>query len=198
MSFFEKIREKLFGESANRSSHRPLVSEPLLRTQPDKKGYLDWLQHGFGKGMQDDVYTSYLQKCRGEEGAYAVHLLQMPYANGFALTYTEDMNAKAFVYFFDWLKDRILAQGSYKLINADRQFYDKGAYVETKEKYYLKPHVSSEDVAPFNQYYGNILIEQIYIDSKPSYLKLVANIYSDRMYTKAIDFQSLMEEIFTI
>lgn len=198
MSFFDKVWQKLFGRQFKYPSSEPLVAEALLRTQPQKSEYFQWLQHGAGQEIQDQVYHAYTQKLLGQAEEYAVHLLQMPYANGFALTYPPSLSPDSFRSFFDWLKDRILVQDNYRLVNAERQFYDRGKYVEIKEKYYLKPHITSEDHPPFNQYYGNILIEHIVIDNTPSYIKLVANVYSDRMYTKATDFKHLMNDIFTM
>ncbi|MFT6053161.1 MAG: hypothetical protein ACJAS3_000119 [Roseivirga sp.] len=48
-----------------------------------------------------------------------------------------------------------------------------------------------------NQLYGNILIEYVMIVRKPSYIKLMANIYQDRMYSEALAFDELIEKLFT-
>jgi hypothetical protein len=94
------------------------------------------------------------------------------------------------------LKDKTLNLG-YKLVNADRSLFDKDKYVETKERYYLKPIIDAQNSDElFNQRFGNIMIEQVLIDNKPSYLKFMASIYSDRLYTKALDFEELMAVVF--
>ncbi len=80
---------------------------------------------------------------------------------------------------------------------ADRSLFDKDKYVETKERYYLKPIINAENTNElFNQRFGNIMVEQVLIDNKPSYLKFMASIYSDRLYTEALGFEELMEAIF--
>ena len=138
MDFFDKVRQKLFSRQFKYPSSEPFVAEALSRTQPQKSEYFQWLQHGAGQEIQDQVYHAYTQKLLGHAEEYAVHLLQMPYANGFALTYPPSLSPESFRSFFDWLKDRVLAQETYRLVNAERQFYDRGKYVEIKEKYYLK------------------------------------------------------------
>ena len=47
-----------------------------------------------------------------------------------------------------------------------------------------------------NQKFGNILIEKTEIDRKPSYLKLMANVYQDRLYSEAKPFSELIEQLF--
>jgi len=124
------------------------------------------------------------------------HILSTPYANGFALTYHPSIGIQAFNCFFDYLKDQV-KNIAYQLNNSSRKIYDKPSYVETKEKYYLKPPLKAiEDNELFDQLYGNISIEYILIDEKPSYIKLVASIYSDRLYTKALPFEDLAKKLF--
>ena len=178
-------------------SNEPMATEQIARGEQERQRYFRWLHEGRGAQMSEIVHDSYRKKQQQEMGDFQVHVLKMPCANGFALTYHPSLSGNDFQHFFDWLKDRVEGIGSYRLVNAERRIFDKGKYVESKEKYYLKPIIDAE-APPFNQQYGNVLIEYVLIDRQPSYLKLVANIYSDRLYTQALDFDGLVKEVFNI
>lgn len=193
MNFFEKIIRQLFQSPSPKA---PMVSEPLKRKDAERSSYFEWQNSGTYKVLWERLHLAYKARLKNEMGLWEIHLLQMQAANGFALTYPNDLSPQQFQHLFDLLKDRVLTL-NYKLANADRQIYDKAKYVETKEKYYLKPNIDFQNTEElFDQQYGNVLIEQILIDGKPSYLKLVASIYSDRLYTKALGFDVFMKEIF--
>ena len=195
MSFFDKIYDQLFNKnSAN--SNQPLVTEPIERNENERKTYFAWQNKGDYKILLGKTYHAYELKKSKQPSEWQVHLLQMPAANGFALTYQNAIGERQFQHLFDLLKDKTLNLG-YKLVNADRSLFDKDKYVETKERYYLKPIIDAQNINElFDQRFGNIMIEQVLIDNKPSYLKFMASIYSDRLYTKALDFEELMEIIF--
>jgi hypothetical protein len=191
-SFFDKLWGQIFAKPIPPSV--PIISEPLTRKEAERGDYFRWVQTPLCANMKKSVLQAYRLKQQQEGHEIQVHLLSMPYANGFALSFDQPFTPSDFMHFFDWLKDRMLLQ-PYRLANADRQLFDRGAYVETKEKYYFKPK-NEASLPPFNQHYGNVLIECVYIDRLPSYLKLVANIYSDRNYTEAKPFDGLLHQIF--
>lgn len=196
MGFFDKIWKGITAKQQQMPKNEPIATEQIARGEDDRKQYFKWLHEGRGNQMSAIVHDSYRQKQQQTVGEFQVHLLKMPYANGFALTHHPSVTAKDFQFFFDWLKDRVEGMPSYRLINAERRIFDRANYVESKEKYYLKPIIDGSSEPPFNQQYGNILIEQVLIDKQPSYLKFVANIYSDRLYTQALAFDDLIKDVF--
>ena len=198
MSFFNKILSKIFPQELAKHATEPMVKESLVRSEHSRKAYFTWQNLGQYKALQAEVWNAYDNKRKGEIDDLQVHLLQMPYANGFALTYHHKISQEEFQHFFDLLKDKALNLG-YNLTYSDRVLYDRAEYVETKERYYLKPPTDASNTEElFDQKYGNISIEQVIIDRTPSYLKLVATVYSDRLYTEALDFEELMHQLFDI
>jgi len=198
MSFFEKIVKKLFPSDKAVNSKEAFVTEELTRNEPYKQAYFRWINEGVYKPLLHEVHEAYQQKLQKNEVNLKFHLLTTPYANGFALSYHPSIGEKAFNFMFDYLKDQVINAG-YQLNNSSRKIYDKPNYIETKEKYYLKPPLKGlDDGSLFNQMYGNISIENILIDERPSYMKLVASIYSDRLYTKAFPFNELIKKLFII
>jgi hypothetical protein len=60
--------------------------------------------------------------------------------------------------------------------------------------HYLKPQPGNDpNIA--NQRYGNILIEMVQYDDKPQFIKFMANVYQDRLFTQAGQFEDLMHTL---
>ncbi|MEM1135694.1 MAG: hypothetical protein AAGI07_07620 [Bacteroidota bacterium] len=195
MSFFDKIYNKLFSNGKG-NSKEAFVSEQLIRGEQYKRDYFRWINEGIYKIHLDSIYSAYQKKLQKIDDEFKVHVLSTPYANGFALSYHPSLSTSDFSFLFDYFKDQAVNLG-YQLNNSGRKIYDRPNYVEAKEKFYLKPPLQDiQQGELFDQMYGNILIEQILVDSKPSYMKFVANIYSDRLYTKALEFEELLSKVF--
>lgn len=194
MSFFDQVYEKLFPKKEQKS--RVLVHELIKRSDHYLKKYQKWTSSPSHSDSLKTIATAYYLKAKGVAQEPEVHILNSRYSNGFAVSFQEgEMDHQEFQYLFDWLADTV-EQIGYKRSNSDVTIMDKGNYIETREKHYLKPVLGSE--IPTDQRYGNILIEHILIDGKPSFLKLVANIYSDRSYSEADSFESLAEYLFAL
>ncbi|MDW7692133.1 hypothetical protein R9C00_14670 [Flammeovirgaceae bacterium SG7u.111] len=197
MSYFSKLVKQLFPEPEVATSKEPLVSEALIRSMNEKGRYFKWLNQSTYKSVLYEIYENYQLKKQQLTKNWWVHVLSSKYANGFAITFNQLYTTHDFQHLFDYFKDQVLNIG-YRLCVSDRKIYDRPNYVETVEKYYLKPPArkSYESSGLLDQVYGNIIIEHVLIDDKPSYIRFMANIYSDRLYTKALDFEELMKVIF--
>ncbi len=191
MGFFDNVVSKLFGKQNPKT---PFINEVLSRSEKDIDAYNQWIQTEEAIGIIADIERGYFMKRKGIVAAVEVHLLDSQYSNGFAISYNDQFDAKSFQHVFDHLKERGLAQG-YKLSQGDRRVLDKENYEETIEKWYLKPIPDTTDGVS-DQKFGNILIEKTEIDRRPSYIKLMANVYQDRLYSKAKPFSELIEELF--
>ncbi|MEM7549724.1 MAG: hypothetical protein AAF363_08620 [Bacteroidota bacterium] len=194
MTFFDKIYDQLF--QSNNKPKQELVSEAIKRTEQERKAYFNWQNIGGYKPIFNQIFEAYQDKLQNKDSAWQVHLLQMSGANGFAVTYRNELGSQVFQHFFDLLKDKCMNL-DYKLANADVRISAKKDIVETKERYYLKPMINTKNTEQlFDQKFGNILIEHILINDRPSYIKFTASIYSDHLYAKALSFEELMNEIF--
>lgn len=193
MSIFEDIYRKLF---ANTGQSPRILHEVITRSAAYKRDYERWKNNGNMEEQMAKLYNSYQMKARKIEVGYKVHLLDSNYANGFALTYEEDFSRIEFQYLFDYLAERTLPLG-YTLVNSDITITEKPNFIESKEKHYLKPALNQAE-APLDQLFGNILIEQILVNDRPSYIKLVANVYADSLYKAPRPFTDYMELLFAI
>ncbi|NVJ46928.1 MAG: hypothetical protein HWE07_07360, partial [Cytophagia bacterium] len=159
--------------------------------------YEDWLHSESRSELIREVERGYYLKKQGIVSSVDVHLLDSKYANGFAISYTELIGKENFQNIFDYLKDKVQENG-YKIAQADRRILVKDSHEETIEKWYLKPISEELESKVVNQRFGNVLIEKIDVDRKPSYVKFMANVYQDRQYTEAEPFQDLLDKVFEL
>lgn len=192
MNFFNTIYQKLFASKTDHNSR--IFSEVIERSSKYHYYYQEWKESDRPSQMISSYSKSYYLKQKGIESEPGVHLFNSPAANGFAFTYSEAVDKDEFQYLFDLFADKVRLLG-YRLVNSDVQVSEKSDVIETKEKHYLKPPLGSFDSAT-DQFYGNILIEYIKINDEPSYIKLLANTYSDRLYMEPRPYDELVEHLF--
>ncbi len=200
MSWINQIMQQLFGkeeEVSKTPSRQPVVHEVIQRTHTDKDAYQRWLGSQRMQRALDFIQLEY-NKNRHEEnlvGATFYHLNQ-PSSKGFILNYRKDMfSEKEFQYYFDYLKERVLTL-DYKSYTSDLRSYDRGEYVETIERHYLKPSWRmTADKSQLVQQYGNITITHHSKDDQPVYLKFMCHNYADRQFTDAEDFEQLIQHM---
>lgn len=123
-----------------------------------------------------------------------LHVHKSPYANGFYFHFGNYVSVREFSFLFDWMRNQSLELG-YNLYTSDTIYSEKETFVEKREKHYLKPS-GSASVPPIDQRFGNILIEQVWIDDQPNYIKMMAMVYSDRNYTVALPPSELFAALF--
>lgn len=193
MAFIDDLFKKLFpGRQANRQFQ---VMEELRRSQAYQQAYGQWLGSKEAQELIGAVEKSYYLKKNQVAGEYPVHLFESAAANGFALSYHPNIQARQFQFLLDYFRDRVLTLG-YRLANTDRQIKEKESYIKTTEKHYLKPPLSKGRIA--DQRYGNVLLEYVLIDQQPSYLKLMVTIYTDHLFTEAQAYDELLDYLFSL
>jgi hypothetical protein len=192
MSFFENIIKKLFPGESN--SRRTLLHEVILRKKNEQLNYAQWLESELRQKQVREIKSAYTLRKHDISSPLTILIYNTSYSNGFALTYNKFFSESEFRFIFDYFRDKVLDMG-YKIANSDRKIREKPNYIETREKHYLKPPINYNEGIN-DQKYGNILIEHISIDDKPDYIKVMANVYSDRYYSKPESFEDFMEKLF--
>jgi hypothetical protein len=187
MSFFDQIYQRLFTE---KTKDAPIVFETISRSPTYQKSYQSWIVSE--QTLLRDILNAYEFKKKGVIQRPEVHLLNGSQANGLAISYGEDFQPEDFLYLMDHIAERVIELG-YKKANSDRIIREKATYTETVEKNYLKP--IKGDTTPLDQKYGNILLEAVKINETPSYFKISANTYNDRMYNDPAQFDELIQTI---
>lgn len=192
MSFLDEIFNKLFPKE--QPNHKIAVQEELQRSSSYQEAYTNWKSSSEATLLLERIKKSYNMKKTGMEGLYPVHLFNSAAANGFALSYHPTISRREFHFLLDYWRDKMLSL-DYRLANTDTQTKDKGEYVQTTEKHYLKPPIT-RNKPKAEQHYGNILLEYVLVDDQPSYLKLMITTYKDHLFTEAKPHEELLEKLF--
>jgi hypothetical protein len=85
----------------------------------------------------------------------------------------------------------------YHRVSLDRKMEEIQENVRTTEKQYFKPPLSSTDFSTkIDQIFGNVSIEKVNINDKPSFLKVLVTVYSDHLYQDAKSFDQFIDDLF--
>jgi hypothetical protein len=192
-NFFDDLFKKVFSPSEK----MPLkVKENFLIRDTDQRDLDQWMDSEEFEQLLSLVYKNYHFKRTQINAHPQVHVFDSPYANGFAVSYENPFDPKSFSRLFLAFSRRILALG-YEQVSLDRKFEEINDQVKVTEKFYFKPPLQlPSDGELISQLYGNVALEKITLDNKPSYIKLLATVYSDRLYQDAKSFDQLMDRLF--
>lgn len=192
-SFLDDLFKKVFKPS-DKSPMR--LKENFVIKEIEQTDLDLWIETEESAQLFALVYKNYHFKRTGINGRPQVHIFDSPYANGFAVTYENPFNAKSFSRLFLAFSQRLLALG-YEQVSLDRKFEEINDQVKVTEKFYFKPPIQlPAEGELISQLYGNVSLEKVNVDNEPSYIKLLATVYSDRLYQDAKSFDQLMDGIF--
>lgn len=192
MSFFDQIFPGLFSKEHNKGQ---LLHELLNRSDSFKRDYSLWIREEKNFILSKIKRSIEQKKAKMATTDINVHLLNGSHSNGLAIAFDGLISSKKeFCFLMEYFKDCV-TEKKYKTANADVKILEKEKFLETTERYYLKPIITGED-APRRQRYGNVIIEHILQNDKSAYLKLMANTYTDSNYQPPLDFDDLCEYIF--
>ena len=133
MSYFDQIYGRLF---KRKDSSLVYVQEVLKRSNLFMERFNTWKNSDRCPEILNDIWQSYFWKQRGIDKDPNVSLLQSPYSNGFAISYTSDIECNSFHYLFDYLANRVKELG-YRKVVSRVTLQDQGDEVETTEMHYL-------------------------------------------------------------
>lgn len=192
-SFFDDLFKNIFKPSEK----SPIkVKENFVVKKNELSDLAEWMESEEYFDFLALIYKNYHFKRAGIDVHPQVHILDSPYANGFAVTYGEPFDQVSFSRLFLALSRRILALG-YEQVSLDRKFEEINDRVKMTEKFYFKPPLQTPTEGELiSQLYGNVTLEKVSVDNKPSFIKLLAAVYSDRLYQEAKPFDQLMDRIF--
>ncbi|RZS98711.1 hypothetical protein [Cecembia calidifontis] len=191
-SFIDDVLGKLFPKRS-----KPLsIKENFKQSEINKEAVAQWMLSEEGESLMALVSKNYYFKKSGINASPEVHILNSPYANGFAVSYEGPLDEKTFSYLFFAFGKRVLDLG-YKQVSLDRKIEEINDSVRTTEKQYFKPPLSRADLSQkIDQLFGNVSIEKVSINDKPSFLKVLVTVYSDRLYQDAKPFDQFIDFIF--
>jgi hypothetical protein len=192
MAIWDDIYEKLFASKGRQISHK----ENFVRTETDEANITDWLDSAQGIELMNLVHKNYHFKKATINASPAVQIMNSPYANGFVVYFGEPFTEKTFSNLFFAFGQRIVDLG-YQKISLDRRMREINQQVKITEKQYFKPPFQKENIGQkIEQLFGNVSVEKVLFDNKPSYITVLVTIYSDRLYQDAGSFDQFVELLF--
>lgn len=191
-TFIDDIFGKLFPKK-NQPLH---VKENFSQTEMEEEHVENWIKSEEGKSFLNLIKKNYHFKTSGMNSHPEIHILNSKYANGFAISYESPFTQETFSKLFFAFGLRMLDLG-YHRVSLDRKIEELSENVRSIEKQYFKPPLSNVDFSEkIDQLYGNVSIEKVSIDGKPSFLKILASVYSDHLYKDAAPFDEFIEKLF--
>jgi hypothetical protein len=192
-NFLDDLFNKVFKPEAKQPVN---FKENFTVKEEDFEEVKSWLKSEEAREFFALVYKNYHFKRTNIQEFPEVHVFSSPYANGFALSFDPPFNPKSFSMLFLAFSLRILDLG-YRQVSLDRKFEEINDQVKVTEKFYFKPPIQNLSGGELiSQLYGNLALEKITINNQPSYIKLLATVYSDRLYQDAGSFDDLMDRLF--
>lgn len=190
MTFIDDIFGKLFSKDKPDFNYK----ENFTQSSEEELGIRNWLGSEDGKAVISQVYQLYHLKKAGVSEKPNIHLMTSPYANGFALTFEKPLTEEIFSSLFFGFGLRMLDLGYYR-VSLDRSFNESAGEIKITEKQYFKPINRKASSQKMDQIFGNVSIEKVLVNQKPSILKVLATVYSDQLYLEARPFDQFIEEL---
>ncbi len=191
MSFFDQVYQSLFDQKGE-DGNNTIIHEVIERSPSYLGDFVKWKLQRKYSILLTQIRDAYELKKKGIDQQIRIHLLNSKYANGLAIGYSKNFSESDFSFLLDYFSEKIV-ELDYKIVNADRLIRDMKNYTQSVEKYFLKPKNKIDP--PFDQKFGNILVELIRIDEKPGFLKISANVYNDSKYSEALAFGGLISKL---
>lgn len=193
--FFTNLVNRIFPEKENEDDKLPLVTESLERSIRFKHAYESWYGSERFVGMMSALSQQ-------KESAHALglqnqafQLYESPQSNGFYFNSAMNFSADEFRFVLDHFCE-VTKELGYRPQISERRYSERPNGVHCMERYYLKPELPATFEPPLDQRYGNVHLELVLLDEKPSYLKVMAHVYQDRNYSEALPFGPFAERLF--
>ncbi len=188
MAFYDHLINRLFPKDLEVSIH-----EVLKRSPQFFRSYDQWKSSGKCDEERRAIMKSYHFKLSHLKPLVDIEIYHSPYANGLVIYPQAEKETVTFEFIMEYIRE-ILEKDGYRLVHADRKMMERGKQVTSLEKYYLKPPLSSE--TPIDQKFGNVIMELSFLNHTPTKFKMMANLYSDRLYNEPRAFEDLITLLF--
>lgn len=191
LNFIKKLLEK-------QETHKvPFIQAELKRTEKEIYDFEEWKD---GQGFTDfnQIISEQFALSKEQKNIRSIcTFMRRSTANGFVLyPSTVDLSAEEFRFYMDYLHQKVLGLGYRKYLSDYKQYVRKD-HVQRIERHYVKPKLTRDpNATQANQRYGNITIELEFKDEEVKYLKLLASVYQDRLYSEPLPFEGLLEKVF--
>ena len=188
--------KNFFREAEQSSASRPILREALERSPETKETFEDWKDTLVCRRIISSLAEGYaMYQSMPESVDRALTFLNTPSTKGFAIHFSQtDYSRQDASYLLDLFQGKVRLF-NYRLQHSDTRTWSEKDWVQTVERYYLKPRQSWAEGQKIDQLFGNITIELTLRNDQPYLLTFRATCYSDRLYADAADFHELMQAL---
>ena len=194
MKTIDDILNRLFpGRMLQKGGIVPLHSSTLVRSKDFIQGYHHWKLSDRLEEVLSLLRGHYQQcKLHGEDTfCLGVHTQQG--FDGVYITKNSQIPEEEYPYILDYFFENA-RKLNYRHYHSFEEHKEHGNEVISKEIHYLKPKITSFE-PPFNQEYGNILLELESRDRVPKYIKLKVTSYAGFDYHPPKAFDDLVQHL---
>jgi hypothetical protein len=196
MSLIDRLLKELFPakEKDSAAEKEVLVKEMIERSHVFERDYQVWKEEGMHKGLIAHLGEKVLEKAADPNAEVNYFAYRDSQSNGFYFHGEQPWSVEDYQFFIQHLIELLKAE-EYHVNNSLREVTEENNQLKTVERFYLKPKLKFRREAPYQQLYGNVVIEHRIIEEQTNWVKLMANVYHDRNFQEAKDFEELMKKI---
>ncbi len=193
MPGFWNYLKNLFKEAEHSSPSQPAMHELIIRSEEEQEDYEQWKESLLSRRLVNWLSDQYAVYCTAPDHIdEAVDFLDTPSSKGFVIHFHKtNYTRREVTHLFDYFKEQVL-EHNYRTQISDARIYNRGNWVETTERHYLKPRIKNMDGGKMNQAYGNVMIELELHNDQVHNLRFRATSYQDRQFHEAEEFRELM------
>lgn len=195
---FEKLKQQFrkWFQSQTTASQDALAQEMLVRSHRQKQLFKTWLQENQHNEALKNIYTSFTLSKSGISGDIPMHVFSDRNSRHVLIHYHDMMGKQLFPFLQDYFRDRVMRIG-YNLYLSDRQTINRVSHLEVVDRHVLRPHVPAFQLNDLpEQLYGTISIVVHYVNERPLFLQITAEIQPESNYAPAFPFDELAEILF--
>ncbi len=196
MTFFDRVYKQIFKkEGIPEYNGKKYIIQEMYSLQDSKVDkYHLWKSDIPNSEKLRSIFKGLEYKKLGlSESNQRFSLFNSRQSNGFYVLCDGFLEEEESIFILEFLKDKMIELGYY-MNHSSKDIYEQSGNIKTLISYYLKPKLSGFNF-PLEQGFGNIHLEFLMINNKPDYLKLMANVYSDRNYKESESFEALLEAL---
>ncbi|MEQ8910651.1 MAG: hypothetical protein RIC95_15750 [Vicingaceae bacterium] len=198
MSLIDRLLQELFPEKDKGKSpiKEVLVREMIKRSQVFAQDYKVWKEQDMHLGLLAHVNENRHLRLANPDAQVNYFRYTHHLSNGFYFHGEDPWNSNDYQFFVQHLID-LLKGEEYRLNNATKEVVEENGQLKTVEHFYLKPGLKFRRERPYQQLFGNIEIEHRMVEEETNLVKLMAHVYQDRNFQEPLEFDDLMQKIFT-
>lgn len=195
MTYLKKLLQQLIPKQDSQPNEEEvLIREPIKHNQVFKADYQEWKANNMHKGLLAHLRENALIKSANPQAEVNYFAYRDAQSNGFYFHSESPWNQVDYKFFVMHLIDLLQSEG-YVLKHSRREVKETEK-LKTTEQFYLKPSLKYRKDKPYQQLFGNIIIEHRLVEEQTNLVKLMAQVYQGRVYQDPKEFEHLMEIIF--